>query len=39
MSCIVAGKLRMEVRSVDLSTVLENAIEAVRPAATAKAWC
>ena len=36
ISRIVAGKLRLEVRPVDLAAVIEQAIEVVRPAADAK---
>jgi CheY-like chemotaxis protein/two-component sensor histidine kinase len=36
VSRIVTGKLRLDVRSVELSSVLENAVEAVLPAAEAK---
>src|SRR5437870_10675043 len=36
VSRIVAGKMRLEVRSVDLPAVLEAALDAVRPAAEAK---
>jgi PAS domain S-box-containing protein len=36
ISRIVAGKLRLEVRSVDLASVIEEALEVVRPAAEAK---
>ncbi len=36
MSRIVSGKLRMDVRRVDLTDVINAAIEAVRPAADAK---
>jgi PAS domain S-box-containing protein len=35
-SRITAGKLRLEVRSVDLASVIEQAVEVVRPAADAK---
>src|SRR5262245_10623144 len=36
ISRIAAGKLRLEVRSVDLAAVIEEAVEVVRPAADAK---
>jgi PAS domain S-box-containing protein len=36
VSRIVMGKLRLEVRPVDLSTVMEEALETLRPAAAAK---
>src|SRR5262249_18180744 len=36
ISRIVAGKLRLEVRPVDLAVVIEQAVEVVRPAADAK---
>jgi len=36
ISRIVAGKLRLEVRPVDLAQVIEQAVEVVRPAADAK---
>jgi signal transduction histidine kinase len=36
VSRIVTGKLRLEVRTVDPTQVVENALEALRPAATAK---
>src|SRR5262249_5064850 len=36
ISRIVAGKLRLEVRSVDLASVIEQAVEVARPAADAK---
>jgi PAS domain S-box-containing protein len=36
MSRIVSGRLRMDRRTVDLGTVLEAAIESIRPAAEAK---
>ena len=36
ISRIAAGKLRLEVRSVDLVPVIEQAVEVVRPAAVAK---
>jgi signal transduction histidine kinase len=36
ISRIVAGKLRLEVRPVDLGLVIEQAVEVVRPAADAK---
>jgi signal transduction histidine kinase/ActR/RegA family two-component response regulator len=36
ISRIVAGKLRLDVQSVDLKSVVENALDAVRPAAHAK---
>jgi signal transduction histidine kinase/ActR/RegA family two-component response regulator len=37
VSRIATGKLRLDVRSVDLATVIEGALDAVRPAAAAKA--
>jgi PAS domain S-box-containing protein len=37
VSRIITGKLRLEVRPVDLVPVIESALEVVRPAATAKA--
>ena len=36
MSRIVSGKLRLEVRQVDLPAIIEQAIETVQPAASAK---
>ena len=36
VSRIVSGKMRLDVRSVDLKAVVEGALDAVRPAATAK---
>jgi signal transduction histidine kinase/ActR/RegA family two-component response regulator len=36
MSRIISGKIRLDVRSVDPTTVIEAAIESVRPAADAK---
>ena len=36
VSRIVTGKMRLDVRAVDMSTVIESAMDAVRPAATAK---
>jgi len=36
MSGIISGKIRLEVQPTDLSTVIEAAIEAVRPSAEAK---
>jgi len=36
MSRIVTGKLRLEMRSVDLVTVLQSAVEGLRPAAVAR---
>jgi len=36
VSRIVTGKLRLEVRPVDLASVIESAVESVRPAADAK---
>jgi PAS domain S-box-containing protein len=36
ISRIVAGKLRLEVRSVDLASVIEQAVEVAQPAADAK---
>ncbi len=36
VSRIVTGKLRLQVTTVDIASVVENATEAVRPAATAK---
>ncbi len=36
ISRIISGKLRLDVRPVDLTQVIEAAIDAVRPAATAK---
>lgn len=36
VSRIISGKLRLEMRSAELEVVVENAIEAVRPAAHAK---
>jgi PAS domain S-box-containing protein len=36
VSRIIAGKLRLDVRPVELHTVLESAVDAVRPAAEAK---
>jgi PAS domain S-box-containing protein len=36
VSRIVSGKLRLDVQPVDLSAVLQNAVETVRPAAEAK---
>jgi CheY-like chemotaxis protein/two-component sensor histidine kinase len=36
VSRIVSGKMRLNVRSVDLSAILEAAIDAIRPAADAK---
>ncbi|HMJ15269.1 MAG TPA: ATP-binding protein [Polyangiaceae bacterium] len=36
VSRIVSGKLRLDVQTVDLEMVVENAVEAVRPAATAR---
>jgi len=36
VSRIISGKLRLDVDTVDLRTVLENAMDAVRPAAQAK---
>ena len=37
VSRIVTGKMRLDVRGVDLTTVVEAALDAVRPAADAKA--
>ena len=37
MSSIISGKFRLEVTPVDLRTVITNAIETLRPAATARA--
>ena len=36
VSRIIAGKMRLDVRSVDLKAVVEDALDAVRPAAEAK---
>jgi signal transduction histidine kinase/CheY-like chemotaxis protein len=36
VSRIISGKLRLDVRQLDLGSVIENAIEVVRPAADAK---
>jgi signal transduction histidine kinase len=36
ISRIITGKLRLEVRTIELSTVIEAAANAVRPAAEAK---
>jgi len=36
VSCVVAGKLRLEVQPVDLAEVIEAALDVVRPAAEAK---
>ncbi|MFP5286518.1 MAG: ATP-binding protein, partial [Thermoanaerobaculia bacterium] len=36
LSRIVSGKMRLDVRTVDLAAVLEGAVEAVRPAAEAR---
>ena len=36
VSCVVAGKLRLEVQPVDLAEVIEGALDVVRPAAEAK---
>jgi signal transduction histidine kinase/CheY-like chemotaxis protein len=36
VSRIISGKLRLDVQPVDLSTVIDAALDAVRPAATAK---
>jgi signal transduction histidine kinase/ActR/RegA family two-component response regulator len=36
VSRVIAGKMRLDVRSVDLKSVVENALDAVRPAAEAK---
>src|ERR1041385_6436832 len=36
MSRIISGKVRLDVRNVDLVAVIEHAIESVRPAAEAK---
>jgi CheY-like chemotaxis protein len=36
VSRIIAGKLQLDVQSVDLKTVIESALDSVRPAATAK---
>ena len=36
VSRVIAGKMRLEVRTVDLKTVIEAALDAVRPAAGAK---
>src|SRR5204862_8323325 len=36
LSRIIAGKMRLDVRSVDLNTIVEAALDAVRPAAAAK---
>src|SRR6185295_7015011 len=36
VSRIIAGKLQLDVQSVDLKTVIEAALDSVRPAATAK---
>ena len=36
VSRIVSGKMRLDVRPVDLAAVVESAVEAVRPAASAK---
>ncbi|HXI89775.1 MAG TPA: hybrid sensor histidine kinase/response regulator, partial [Blastocatellia bacterium] len=37
LSCIITGKLRLEVRPVNLGSIIEAAIESIRPAADAKA--
>ena len=36
VSRVISGKMRLDIRSVDLKTVIESALDAVRPAATAK---
>jgi signal transduction histidine kinase/CheY-like chemotaxis protein len=36
VSRVITGKMRLDVRSVDLKAVIESALDAVRPAATAK---
>jgi signal transduction histidine kinase/ActR/RegA family two-component response regulator len=36
VSRVITGKMRLDVRRVDLKSVVENALDAVRPAATAK---
>jgi signal transduction histidine kinase/ActR/RegA family two-component response regulator len=36
VSRVIAGKMRLDVRSVDLKAVVENALDAVRPAAEGK---
>jgi signal transduction histidine kinase/ActR/RegA family two-component response regulator len=36
VSRVIAGKMRLEVQSVDLRTVIETALDAVRPAAASK---
>jgi PAS domain S-box-containing protein len=36
VSRIITGKLRLEIQSVELDSLIENAVEAVRPAAEAK---
>jgi signal transduction histidine kinase len=36
VSRVIAGKMRLDVRSVDLRTVIEDALDAVRPAADGK---
>jgi signal transduction histidine kinase/ActR/RegA family two-component response regulator len=36
VSRVISGKLRLDIRPVDLKTVIESALDAVRPAATAK---
>jgi CheY-like chemotaxis protein/two-component sensor histidine kinase len=36
VSRVITGKMRLEIRSVELKTVIEGALDAVRPAATAK---
>jgi len=37
VSRVVSGKMRLDIRPVDLTTVIEGALDAVRPAAEAKA--
>jgi CheY-like chemotaxis protein len=36
VSRVISGKMRLDIRPVDLQTVIESALDAVRPAATAK---
>ena len=36
MSRIISGKIRLDVRPVELSSIIDSAIESVRPAADAK---
>jgi signal transduction histidine kinase len=36
MSRIISGKVRLDIRSVDLSEIIDNAIESVKPAANAR---